>query len=70
MISRALVQGCTIWDPPPLVKIGIGKNWLFMKMVIGIGMLFLREEKINIGIVMLFTLQNRYWLESFQGGWV
>ena len=66
MISRALVQGCSIWgiEGPPsqkLKSVSVKKSVLvkidkFIK--IGIGMLFLLEEKIGIG--MLFISQNRY----------
>ena len=48
LISRALVQA---------VKYG-GIEGKFLKIGISIGMLFLLEEKIGIG--MLSTLQNRY----------
>ena len=64
LISRALVQGCSILGdkgtllPPKLKSILVTIN-NFTK--VGIGMLFLLEEKIGIGIGMLFTSQNGYW---------
>ena len=69
LISRALVQGCSILGdrgtplPPKLKSVSV-KKLVSVKIgnfiKIGIGMLFLLEEKIGIGIGMLFTSQNRY----------
>ena len=62
MISRALVRGCSILGdrgtPYPKLKSVSVKIGNFTK--ISIGMLFLLEEKIDIGIGLLFTSQNRY----------
>ena len=66
LISRALVQGCSILGdrgtplPPKLKLVSVKKSVLvkignFTK--ISIGMLFLLEEKFSIGT--LFTSQNR-----------
>ena len=68
LISRALVQGCSILGdrgtPPPKIKSVSVKKLVLVKIgnctKIGIGMLFLLEEKIGISIGMLFTSRNRY----------
>ena len=76
LISRALVQGCSILGdtgtplPPKLKLVLVRKSVSVEKSVSvkignltksGIGMLFLLEEKIGIGIGMLFTSQTWYW---------
>ena len=66
LISRALVQSRSILGDggtPQLKSVSVKESVSvkignFTKIGIGIGMLFLLEEKIGIG--MLFTSQNRY----------
>ena len=60
LISRALVQGCSILESASVKKLVSVKIGNFTKIGIGISMLFLLEEKNGIGIGMLFTSENRY----------
>ena len=58
LISGAWVQGCSIKSVSVRKSVSV-KIGNFSKIGIGIGMLFLLEEKIAVGTGMLFTSQNR-----------
>ena len=63
VFAKNKLQGCWGIEGPSKLKLVSVKKWVSVKIgnstKIGIGMLLL-EEKIGIGIGMLFTSQKRY----------